>query len=197
MKTPQKILIALVSISILAVASVAGAAPRKGRDATITDTTTHSASATRGASGTRFGLGISTTALLYTGGAGPGFSTGSLTGMIEVEGLNLIQINFTIPAVSPFSMEMDALYKRTVSGDQNTGLHVGGGFGFGMASAPLGGTTANFGIMGIGGFHFGVGSSNQVQVHVDGGFQFGFVPAVNFGILAQSPILGLSIVYFL
>lgn len=144
-----------------------------------------------------FGFGISShvgggaiTALLP---AGAGAIGSSVMFELDIEKLNAIQVYIGMIVAGGVGFGFDAMYKRTVAGNETNGLHLGGGLGFMVA----GGAFA-FNLVPVGGFHFGVPGLTNLRLHLDAGPQLTITTGgVGFAMGALSGILGASAVYML
>src|SRR5262245_56775033 len=71
------------------------------------------------------GFGIATADSVVGGAAG---ST-ALSSLHLLDTKNTIQTYFGVSSTSPFQFGMGGLYKHTIAGNQENGLHAGGGLG--------------------------------------------------------------------
>ena len=144
----------------------------------------------RGGSGSGFSLGIST---VEPAGTGNGTS---VTGLFNFTAVDSLQVLFAIPTTTGnFNIFGSGLYKRTILGNKQAGLHVGGGVGAGAVAGNF-----SFLVAALGGFHFDVPNLPQVSVHLDAGPAFQFTDTspsttTNFRVSALSSALGLSVFY--
>lgn len=154
----------------------------------------------------RMGLGLSSSDEIAGGGA--------ISGIIELDPKNSIQLYFSLPSVSPFSFGVAGIYKHTLQENNNgAGIHIGGGLGLGVvgnsaaaaanaiANALAGTSTSSSTFMlnaiGVGGIHFPIASSD-LMVHLDAAAGIHLQgSSVGFGIApASSALLGMSILYY-
>lgn len=150
----------------------------------------------------RFALGFSTFQSGLPAGA-TYFNGTSLTGIWELDRLNMIQIFFAIPRTSPFNIGGSAFFKHSLVEHQTSGFHVGAGIGMASINGTGGVAGANFAMSfsAIGGFHFELPGVPHVLVHLDGGATYYFVntsPSTStndFNLNALSPALGASVLY--
>lgn len=148
---------------------------------------TYRQSSASSASGKSVGFGFSTLTGVLT--------SPSLTMTIDLTEMDTVQALASIGSTNPFQFSAGAIYKRTVSGSQETGFHVGGGFALGNP-----GTLFAFNLSALAGFHFSIPGLSQVRFHLDGGPSFTFVntpvaSTTQFMLQPLSPALGASIVY--
>jgi hypothetical protein len=131
----------------------------------------------------RWGLGVATYS--YTG------LGSSVSAMIDMDGVNMIQPMFTITTSSPFSFDVGAMYKRKLSHGGNSGFHLGGGLGLGTNASLF---TIAFG--GVAGIHYNLPGTTDLVLHLDAGPVFRITDGnFNFSMSAFSAFFGGSIVY--
>lgn len=86
-----------------------------------------------------------------------------LTGMFPVGDKGAVQIFFALYDSDPNTYGLAGIYKYTLSGNQSSGFHVGGGLGIGSWMEDR----SYMHIIGDAGFHFTL--KKQVVLHIDGG----------------------------
>ena len=121
----------------------------------------------------------------------------SITALIELTHLDMIQAFVSIPTtLTHFNLDVLGMYKRTILDDGNYGFHVGAGFGLGTFQSDF---ILNF--MGVAGFHFEVPGAPHMKIHLDAGPSLTLINSTpsqtSFQIGALSPALGLSVLYAL
>lgn len=138
-----------------------------------------------------FGVGLaSASRLLVT-------SETALTGIFELNRKSFLQGYFVLTSSDPNVYGLGATYKHTISGDNETGFHIGGGIGLGQWAEDR----SFFRINGLAGVHFTV--SKKVAIHMDGGITItqdetaGGNESSQFLIGGSSSLFGLSLVYML
>lgn len=153
----------------------------------------------------RFGLGLQT----LNGSVGG--SMAAVSGLIEIDSLTNIQAFATIGSTSPFQFGVGGAARRTVSGNEHAGFHVGGLIALGTLAAGSTTTISSSGkvsssastkffinFTALGGVHFQIPGVEKVLVSFDGGPNLAiFDGNTNFSIDALSPFLGFNIHYFL
>jgi hypothetical protein len=191
-----------VSLALALVLAVSATAESQARDtktktsARTTETTEiHTSQAAAEAYGGRtWGLGVSTIDIERSG-------VGSITAIFDVAAKSAIQVFLGIPTTQgTFHFSLGGMFKYTVAEAQNAGLHVGGALFFGNQAPVARTATSNsaFAISfgGVGGIHFAVPGSTQVQFHVDAGPVISIVDGDSaFGLGAYSAFIGGSLVY--
>jgi len=190
-------LVVVLSSNFVPVAEAREKAARKSTTSNVVSDESRSTAAapaapSRQQANVRFGFGVST--LHNT--SPTGFST-SLTGILEINDLNMIQFTLNFPSVSPFQMGFGGYFKRTLSGNENTGFHLGGGLTMNVVNAGLG-STFGLGIPVIVGLHTTI--ADHVAFHFDAGPAVALTfPAggTTFDLAAgaMSALLGASVVY--
>ena len=104
-----------------------------------------------------FAVGYSSnTAVLYSDSPG-------MTGLFPIGDNGAIQGFFALYDSDPNTYGMGAIYKYTISGNQSSGFHVGGGLGLGKWMNDR----SYMHIIGDAGFHFSL--KKHILVHIDGG----------------------------
>lgn len=145
-----------------------------------------------------FGVGLSTiNPGLYSF---PTFGAAtSITGLLALTAVDLIQAIISLPQTSPFNLAAMAMYKRIFIEAQNVGIHLGAGAGLGSSNDGFGAAFAmNYSL--IAGIHFRLPGIPQLEAHLDGGASYSFTntspsTTINFALSALSPALGLSVFY--
>ncbi len=89
--------------------------------------------------------------------------TPGLTALFPIGDAGAIQAYFALYDSDPNTYGLGAIYKHTISGNQSTGFHVGGGLGLGTWMQDR----SYMHIIGNAGIHFSV--KRHVMVHIDGG----------------------------
>lgn len=142
----------------------------------------------------RLGLGLST---ISVGNASSAFSIwGDIDTKKSFQGL------FAIGSTDPFQFGVGGALRFTVSGNQATGFHLGGGLNLGSIANPnaaaTGSATAFYiVIQPLAGIHFSLPSLSNIQLSLDGGPSFQVVDGdFQLGIGGLSSALGLSVHYF-
>ncbi|MCM0604989.1 MAG: hypothetical protein KA715_02760 [Xanthomonadaceae bacterium] len=189
MKNLNTLFLALTLISTPAFAKSTGSSR------TI-DTATYTRSAPQ-SGGHSFALGLTTFSSF--GGSG------GLSALIPV-GQNSIQTTLVLGTSGGFSIIGSGLYKATVVGNSDTGFHLGGGLGFGVASSAAttiggftvaaGGTSFTLLLSGVLGIHHEL-VANKIQVSFDAGPVITVLPAFAFSIAPFSTLAGFSVHYFI
>lgn len=191
MKKTNIILLALALVSTSAFAKSTGSAK------SMSDTASYSRSAPQSGGGS-FGLGLTT----FTAFGG----TGAISALIPV-GSNVIQTTLGLGTSGGFSIAASGLFKATVAGNSDTGLHLGGGLGLGVGSSGsvtvagftvAGGGGASFSLMlgGVIGLHHEL-VANKIAMSFDAGPVITVLPGVAFSIAPLSTLAGFSVHYFL
>lgn len=160
--------------------------------APMTDTVTSTQSA---ASTGEYGLGMGlSTARNLT------FTETALTGWMDLGDGNAIQAFAALGGIDPFVFGVGGLFKRTVLGSEQSGLHLGGGLGIGTVAGvgATGGATSNFAfaLNGIAGFHFIVPNTERMLISLDGGPAMTIIDDnIDVTMGAIGSLLGLSVIY--
>jgi hypothetical protein len=149
----------------------------------------------------RFALGLSTLQIGLP--AATNFFNGtSLTGIWELDRLNLVQVFIAIPQTSPFNIGGSAFLKHSIVQHATSGFHIGAGIGAAnLNDVGVIGPNLAMSFSAIGGFHFEMPGVPHVLVHLDGGATYYFINTSpnsstrNFTLNALSPALGASILY--
>ncbi|MDZ4661850.1 MAG: hypothetical protein SGJ18_09565 [Pseudomonadota bacterium] len=91
------------------------------------------------------------------------YDSPGLTGLFPIGDNGAIQAYFALYDSDPNTYGIGAIYKYTISGNQSSGFHVGGGLGLGTWSKDK----SYMHIIGDAGIHFSI--KKHVLVHIDGG----------------------------
>ncbi|MBL7715074.1 MAG: hypothetical protein JNL01_06360 [Bdellovibrionales bacterium] len=202
----MKKIILVVSLAMAVSASAFAAKKEKKAETTESAATTFKSSSASGP--TDIGLGFST---MDSQNSGTGRAVSAL---FELNDKSAIQVLFAIHGVSPFTFTAGGIYKMNITGNRNTGVHVGGGLSLGTISAGnnIGGAInaaisgANVGsgtsfgvnILPNAGFHFTVPGMDKILFSFDTGLVLAIIGgSVDFGITPYSNLGGLSIHYML
>ena len=128
-------------------------------------------------------------------------SSGSVTALFQLTPTDSIQSFFAVPSTSgALNLSLGGTYKRNILGTTISGVHAGGGIGFGYYG--------NFAIKltGVVGIHHQI-SGSKISAHFDCGPAFSVIAGstssssnstttlTNFTITQASPLLGASLVY--
>jgi hypothetical protein len=133
----------------------------------------------------RFGFGFSSI----------GSTTPGMSGLLNLNSKNALQFIFGINGTSPFTFNTGAYYRFTLTGDDSTGFHLGGGFSLGLAAAFAGGTAFFANLQPLCGFHYRIPHA-PVVMSLDGGPTIQISgSSANFGLGAFSQLFGLSAHY--
>lgn len=193
--------IVLIS-AILALASFNAFAAKKDNKAAVAEASPSKSYSSSGP--TEFGLGVST---MDSQGTGLGHTVSAL---IELNDKAAIQALFGIHGTGTFAFTLGGLYKHTVAGNRNTGLHVGGGLVLGtvggvanianIAALAGGGGGSQFAIsiLPAGGLHFTFPGLDKIVISFDAGLSVNIVGgSADFKIGPYSTLGGLSVHYML
>ncbi len=154
----------------------------------------HAAPSGLGGSFEKTGIGFSTLGVPGDGG--------SLSGWLQFSERHSLQVIAAIGSTGPvFEFETGGLYRYTLTGNQATGFHVGGGVllgTFGTLNATGGTESAFFiGFGPLAGIHFQIPGLNSIGLSLDGGANFLIADGeLNFSIKNLTSALGLSVHYF-
>jgi hypothetical protein len=177
-------------VFIGALTAPADAAPRSKSSREVVTTTS---AAPEYGSSKRFGLGLQT-----LDGAS------ALSGLLELSPQSSLQLLAYVAGTSPsFQFGVGGIYRSTVVGGTNAGLHFGAGAILGTvagAAAAIGGASSKFFIdLGpVAGVHFTLPNLSAVMVSLDGAALLQVRDSsTNFTIGGLSPAMGLSIHYFM
>lgn len=116
----------------------------------------------------------------------------AFTGTFGLSKKAMVQAYFITMSSDPMTYSIGGAYKYTLKGNNEKGLHVGGGLGLGTLGTDQ--SFSNFG--GLVGFHFTV--AKKVRVHLDGGITIKNPPGggdSQFVIGGHSALFGLSLLY--
>ncbi len=191
----KKLTSSLVLLSLtLTLSAATSFAAEKKKESASAPAVSYSEGGSAGSS--RWGAGVST----YSAAAiGP-----SAVAMIDMDGVNMIQLMFSVQSTSSFQFDVGGLYKHKLTHGGNSGFHVGGGVGLGTAGSTttVTGTTVTtgsdftFAIAGVAGIHYNLPGTTDLILHLDAGP----ILTINngnaqFQITPLSAILGATIVY--
>jgi len=126
-----------------------------------------------------------------------GGSSTALSTWLDLDSGISIQGLFAIGSTSPFEFGIGGMVRKIMHGNEETGLHLGGGLHLGTSSIT-GSSKFYISVVPVGGFHFLFPGTKSIGFSFDGGPVFEVRNSTfNFSTVALSPLLGLSIHYFL
>lgn len=190
----------LVLVSLMILGSTSATAAPKAKKGAASDVVSSSQSASsKGVD--RLGVGLTTISTV------PSVGLASFSGWFDLTSTSSIQAVFGIASTSPFLFGIGGFFRHTVTGGQQTGVHLGGGLSFGTvgstvtaASILAGATSATnvfINISPLAGFHFTLPGLTNIMASVDGGPVLSIVDgSTTFGMGGLSSALGFSIHYF-
>ncbi len=172
-------------------AMAAGTPKRRGESIVSSQASSVSTSSapSTGASNSRFGLGFTTIII--------GDTTPALSGQLDMSEKDTLQFILGVESSSPFNFGVGSAYKRTVSGGQLSGFHLGGGFNLGTRTVGAKPDAFYLNLSPLAGFHFAIPGVSQLLISADGGPIFQILDGnFNFVLSQASTILGLSVHWF-